>query len=304
VQGEEKVPKGWFKVIHGHHNIGIKGEHFDVLFSYLNGGLVSYRYAGKEMIEEIPMPNFWRAPIDNDMGNRMPARYAQWKVASMYISAKSPVKLPRTHRNPKLQEFEDHAEVTFDYYMPTTPASQCQLTYSVWPDGSVKVTLAYDPIPELKDMPEFGMIFKFNADYDRVAWYGCGPEETYADRRSGAKLGIYSNKVMDNMAEYLVPQECGNKAGVRWGKVTDARGRGVLFSAEGEMNFSALPYTPHELENAKHPYELPQVHYTVVRVSAEQMGVGGDDAWGALVHPEYLVDVSKRKEFTFTFRGI
>ena len=71
-----------------------------------------------------------------------------------------------------------------------------------------------------------------------------------------------------------------------------------------KMNFSALPYTPHELENARHSFELPEVHYTYVRVSMQQMGVGGDDSWGAPVHPEYLIDVSKKLEFTFTFCGI
>ena len=68
--------------------------------------------------------------------------------------------------------------------------------------------------------------------------------------------------------------------------------------------FSALPYTPHEMENAMHDYELPQVHYTVIRVAKAQMGVGGDDSWGALVHPEYHIDVTKKLEFTFTFKGI
>lgn len=92
-------------------------------------------------------------------------------------------------------------------------------------------------------MPEFGMMFKLNADYDNVEWYGYGPEETYADRRHGAKLGIYKNKAADNMAKYLVPQECGNKVGVRYAKVTDDRGRGLLFSGD-ELSFSALPYTP------------------------------------------------------------
>ena len=105
---------------------------------------------------------------------------------------------------------------------------------------------------------------------------------------------------------YLVPQECGAKTAVRWAKVVDRKGRGLLFAADAEkpMFFSALPYTPHEMENAKHPYELPPVHYTVIRAMGEQMGVGGDDSWAANVHPEYIPDVSKPVEFTFTFRGI
>ena len=295
------VPEKPLKVVRGKVNIGVKGDDFDCLFSLLNGGLVSYRYAGKEMIGKIPMPNFWRAPVDNDNGSMAPGRYAQWKIASMYIS----------HRNggmfdnvpTTVEETEHSVTITYTYYMPTTPASKCQAAYTVYGDGTVETKLTYDPVEGLPDMPEFGMMFKLNADYDNVEWYGYGPEETYADRRHGAKLGIYKNKAADNMAKYLVPQECGNKVGVRYAKVTDDRGRGLLFSGD-ELSFSALPYTPHELENAAHPYELPQVHYTVVRVALAQMGVGGDDSWGAWVHPEYHIDVTKPLEFTFRFKGI
>ena len=104
-------------------------------------------------------------------------------------------------------------------------------------------------------------------------------------------------------AHYIVPQEPGNKTGVRWAKVTDKRGRGLLFTGDG-MNFSALPWTPHEMENARHPYELPAVHYTVIRTSLAQMGIAGDDSWGAKTHPEYLLPADGHMEFTFRFRGI
>lgn len=289
------------RMVHGKVNIGVKGEDFDCLFSMLSGGLVSYRYAGKEMIEKIPMPNFWRAPVDNDNGSMAPARYAQWKIASMYIS----------HRNggmfdnvpTKVEEKDNTVTVTYTYFMPTTPAGKCQVSYTVFGDGTIETKLMYDPVEGLPDMPEFGMMFQFNADYDNLTWYGMGSEETYADRRHGAKLGIYSNKVADNMAKYLVPQECGNKVGVRYARIADAKGRGMMFEGD-ELSFSALPYTPHELENAAHVYELPQVHHTIVRVALAQMGVGGDDSWGSLVHPEYHIDVTKPLEFTFRFKGI
>ena len=152
-------------------------------------------------------------------------------------------------------------------------------------------------------MPEFGMIMKINADYNQLEWYGMGPAETYADRCKGAKLGIYRNQISDNVADYIVPQETGNKIGVRWAKVTDRKGRGFLFTGDN-MNFSALPWTPHEMENARHPYELPQVHYTVIRTALMQMGIAGDDSWGAPTHPEYLIHADKRLTFTFRFRGI
>ena len=154
-------------------------------------------------------------------------------------------------------------------------------------DGYIETELYYEPVKELKDMPEFGVIFKFDADYENVSWYGMGYEETYADRCRGAKLGIYNNKVKDNMAKYLNPQECGNKTGVRWASVTDSKGRGMLFTGN-KVEFSALPYTPHEMENARHDFELPQIHYTVVRVSKQQMGVGGDDSLGEQRHTKNI----------------
>ena len=183
-------------------------------------------------------------------------------------------------------------KVSYTYFLPTIPAAECTLAYEVFGDGRVRTTLSYDPVKELGDMPEFGVIFKFNADYDHVSWYGLGEAETYADRKKGAKLGIYDNMVKDNVARYMVPQECGAKEEVRWAKITDRKGRGMLFEMDkenGPMMFSALPYTPHEMENAMHPYELPQIHYTVVRVAKGQMGIAGDDSWGARTQEEYHI---------------
>ena len=308
VEEPKKVCPEEVKVIRSTHNIGVRGAHFEVLFSVLNGGLVSYKYAGKEMIEAIPKPNFWRAPTDNDCGNLMGMRYGQWKIASMYLSHKDFRKGPYGPSNiPEVEVNEKTVKVTYTYLMPTTPLSECRLSYEVFGDGRVKTTLAYDPVKELGDMPEFGVIFKFNADYNRVEWYGLGEAETYSDRKKGAKLGIYSNKVADNIARYMVPQECGAKEEVRWAKVTDRKGRGMLFEMDennGPMMFSALPYTPHEMENAMHPYELPEVHYTVVRVAKDQMGIGGDDSWGARTHEEYLLKTDKKMEFSFVFKGL
>ena len=304
---KKACPEG-VEVIHSTHNIGVRGAHFEVLFSVLNGGLVSYKYAGKEMIEAIPKPNFWRAPTDNDCGNLMGMRYGQWKLASMYLSHKDFRKGPYGPANmPEVEVNEKTVKVTYTYLMPTTPISECRLSYEVSGDGRVKTTLTYDPVKELGDMPEFGVIFKFNADYDRVEWYGLGEAETYSDRKKGAKLGIYANKVADNIARYMVPQECGAKEEVRWAKVTDRKGRGMLFEMDennGPMMFSALPYTPHEMENAMHPYELPEVHYTVVRAAKGQMGIGGDDSWGARTHEEYLLETNKKMEFSFVFKGL
>ena len=306
-QGAATAKRKPYTLIRGKRNFGVRGTDFEALFSIENG-FVSYRYAGKEFLVRSPRPNFWRAPVDNDEGNNMTARYGQWKLASLYLTTKGTGVAKETghgtwYDNPVVREEADCAVITYYYHLPTTPEAECQVTYRVYGDGRIQTTLSYDPVEGLGDMPEFGMLFQCSADYDHVEWYGNGPEETYEDRKEGAKLGVYRNLVKENLAQYLVPQECGNKTGVRYAKITDRKGRGLLFTGD-KMNFSALPYTSHELENARHSFELPEVHYTYVRVSMQQMGVGGDDSWGAQVHPEYLIDVSKKLEFTFTFCGI
>lgn len=296
---QRKAPS-YMKVTDGTYNLGIKGEHFEVLFDKGGKGLVSYVYGGREMIKAIPKPNFWRAPTDNDNGNQMPFRYAQWKLASMYqLNGIPGSKEP----NPVIVQDADKVTVTYTYYLPTTPESSSEVAYTVTGDGTVHTALSYNPPKGIHDMPEFGMLFKFDADYENLTWYGYEPAETYCDRERGGKLGIYQNKVADNIAQYLVPQECGNHTHVRRASVTDNLGRGIEFSGK-ELSFSALPYTPHELENAMHSYELPPVYYTVVRVALQQMGVAGDDSWGARTHEEYLIDVTRLLKLEFDFKGI
>ena len=290
------------ELVVGNGNILVRGENFKALFSRMNLGMVSYVYGGVEMLPNtIPLPNFWRTPTNNDSGNMMPQRYAQWKIASMYVTTRQDQRFADT--SPRVEKNDNNIAITYTYFMPTTPQSSCEVIYRVFGDGTIETTLSYDPVKELGDMPEFGMMFKLDADYDTVKWYGLGPQETYEDRQHGGKYGVYENKVADNIAEYLVPQESGNKCRVRYAKVMDKKGRGMLFFGD-ELSFSALPYTPHELENAAHHFELPPVHYTVVRVAKKQMGVGGDDSWGSHTHPEYLLDASEKMEFTFCFRGI
>lgn len=296
-----KVQEEAFKIIPGGYNMGVKGSNFSVIFSSLYGGLTSYVYAGKERIDAIPKPNFWRCPTDNDRGNNMPSRYAQWKIASLYSTFRdenNPSEVPMTFECGK-----DYLKVGYKYYLPTNPTNVCQVIYTVTPDGVVKVNMSMDAKDGLCDAPEFGMMFTFDADLENVKWFGLGPEETYADRTQGAKLGNYANKVAENMVPHLRPQECGNKMNVYKASVTDKRGRGIEFYGDA-VNFSALPYTPHEVENAKHHFELPPVHHTVVRVAKAQMGIAGDDTWGAKTHPEFLLPNEGTIEFEFAFKGI
>ncbi len=275
------------------NNFGVCGEHFEVIFSRGGRGLASYRYLNREFIFSPIQPNFWRAPIDNDRGNGMPARSAQWKIASMYA------RITKSESSYTKKE----AKMMYEIELPTVPVAHVTMTYTVTPDGMVTVEEQYRHTEGLPELPEFGVMMKLPAEYDNLRWYGYGPEETYVDRVLGAKLGIYQNKVSDNMAGYVVPQECGNHTGVRQATLTDAQGIGLEFTTTEQMEFSALPYTPHELEAAEHVYELPPVHNTVVRAALKQTGVGGDDSWGAWTHEEYRVK-NEDMYFSFAFRGV
>ena len=282
-------------------NITVRGDSFSVQFSRGTGALTSYRAGGTEYLKAPLMPNFWRAPTNNDIGNRMPQRYALWKTASLYCMAGFNPDTAGKNAAVRPEKQEDGSVVfTMRYDLPVTPAASVSVMYRIHPCGKVDVRMDYDPVKELGEMPEFGMIAKLSADYDRVRFYGLGPEENYIDRREGARLGIWKYRAADNLTPYLMPQECGNRTGVRWAEITNAKGQGLKLWLNGG-EFSALPWTPHEIENAAHGYELPPVNYTVLKMSARQMGIAGDDSWGARTHPEYLLDVSAPLCFEFSF---
>lgn len=286
-------------LVRGKWNYAVRGETFSVQFSRIRPGLTSYVYAGVERITQPPLPNFWRAPTDNDRANGMPQRYAQWKLASLYLmpfTEKGPI-------DPEIEEREHSVVVRQRYFLPTTPPGACCVSYEIFGDGTVETTLDYKAVEGLSEMPEFGMLFRLSAELDRVIWYGLGPEETYADRQRGGRLGVFEKRVEDNYARYLRPQECGNKCGVRWARVVDRKGHGLLFEGD-ELSVNVLPWTPHELESAERVHELPPVQHSVVRVALMQMGVGGDDTWGARTHPEYLLPKGQDLHFSFCFRGV
>lgn len=298
---EKAHPAGPLEVIDGHWNLGVRGENFHVIFSKNMGGMISYQYGGREMLQSIPQPSFWRAPTDNDRGCKAPQRFAQWKLASLYPLLQNPDGLKPEEQAWKIDRGEDWVEMTYAYALPTTPRASCRLAFRVFADGTVETTLTSDALKVLGPAPEFGVTLKMDADFHRLRWYGPGPEETYCDRRLGGKLGVWESTAEDSLGPNLMPQESGNHTDVRWASVTGEDGLGLLFEGDG-MEFSALPWTPHQIECAAHPHELPTLHYTVVRLSAKQMGLGGDDSWGAKPRPEYLLPEDSMT-FRFRFRG-
>ncbi|MCR4781685.1 MAG: DUF4981 domain-containing protein [Lachnospiraceae bacterium] len=295
---EERVNKK-FRVTKGWHNTGISGDGFEVIFSRIHGGLVSYKVSGEEMLKTIPKPNFWRPMNDNDKGNLLPFRAAQWRNASTFSTVK--FSDGRNMTQYEVSEEVDFVKVKYTYHLPVRPAIDCIVTYTVYTDGEIKVNASIPKSDEVGELPEFSMMFTMDYDFKNLKWYGLGPEETYRDRKH-AKIGLYENEVSDNMAKYLVPQECGFKEDTRFFEITNDKGRGLRFNVGG-LGFSALGNSPDEIEAATHQNELPLPLYTFIRIG-EQMGIAGDDTWGAKTHPEYMLDNSKEMELEFSFKGI
>lgn len=283
------------QVIYGDVNIGVKGEGFHVMFSKSEGGMASLKYHGVEYITRTPKTSYWRACTDNDRGCKQGFDRGQWLTAGLYQKCV----------DVKVEEAENQVKVVFEYELPTTPKAYSSVSYTVAGDGVVHVHLRYKGTEGLPEIPTFGMDFKLKEAYHNFKYYGYGPEENYIDRMEGARLGVFESTAKDNLSNYLVPQECGNRVGTRWLQVTNEQGHGLEFACESKpFECSVLPYSAYELECASHQEELPKVHYTWVRILAKQMGVGGDDSWGAPVREEYRISSNQDLEMDFSIRVV
>lgn len=283
------------EIIRGDVNIGVRGRGFTAMFSKAEGGIASLCYDGVEYITRTPKLTFWRALTDNDRGAKTGFDAAQWMTAGLFYKL----------TDVDVQEQKDQVCVTFEYLLPTVPQTKAYVSYRVTGDGKIHVHALYKGTDGLPEMPAFGMDMKLKARYDRVRYYGRGPEENYLDRREGARLGVYSYQAADNLSAYLFPQECGNRMDVRWVEVTDADGQGLRFETEGvPFENSVLPCSAYELEAATHREELPKAHYSWVRILESQMGVGGDDSWGAPVHEEYRLSSDIDRNIKYTIQKV
>lgn len=281
---------GEFRVVHGDINIGIHGSDFSIMFSKQAGSLISLNYAGKEMLSVPPAPLFWRATTDNDRGFAQDFHSGLWFAAS----------LARKCTGFDVVENENFVSVTFTYQLAISKQVEVKVEYTVYPNGRVKVKSIYHGTEGLPQLPIFALSFKVPADYDQLEWYAMGPEENYCDRNLGARLSIFRNQATDNVSGYLMPQESGNRTGVRRVNVTNNLGQGIKISSVTDpLECTISPYTAFELEQAQHHYELPNIHYTVITVAGKQMGVGGDDSWGSPVHEEFQIPADQNLEFEF-----
>lgn len=244
---------------------------------------------GKPLFEEgySLVPDFWRAPTDNDYGASLPQRLAAWKAPEM-----------------KLKSLTEEAtglcrKVTAQYDMPNVEAS-LTLAYTLTPQGQVIVEQQLKVNPQAKQkpmLPRFGMTLVMPQAYDRIHYYGRGPIENYSDRHTSTFLGIYDQSVSEQYSPYIRPQECGNKTDVRWWSVySSASHEGLTFTAPEPLEMTSIPYLTADLDGGPikeahqiHAGDLTPRPFTVVHIAQRQMGLGCVDSWGAIPFSEYLI---------------
>jgi beta-galactosidase len=284
---------GELKVKSSDEKINVTGQDFAVAIGQKSGAIESFTFNGTELIASPLIPNFWRVPLDNDVGflllNNMPERQGVWKQAGQKRTVNS---VSAVQVNPQVVKISVDASL---------PAEQSEYTanYTIYGSGDVVVESRVNCKGKLPDLPRFGMQMEIPKQFDNVRWFGRGPHETYWDRKTGAAVGIYSGTVEELIHDYVWPQENGNRSDVRWVTFTNDNGLGLLAVGMPLIDFSAWPYTMNDLEEAKHINELPRRDNLTINIDYKQMGVGGDDGWGAQPHVEYTLPA---KSYSYTFR--
>ncbi len=260
--------------------------------------LYSIKVGGEELLSAPVRLNFWRALTDNDRGSRAGSRLGCWRDAGttpgIYNNTKFSIK------GYKIIENEKKVIITCGATICTQPESKASIIYTITSKG-IEVDMQFYPDSSLPEIPEVSMLFELPADFENVTYLGNGPHENYIDRNNGVKLGVYNTTVTDMYTDYLKPQECGNRTGVRYATLVGNK-KTFTVIAEPVMEFNASHYLPLELENAWHKKDLPQSDKTVVRVIARQQGVGGYDSWGAKCNEKYMNKTDRVYRLKFQIR--
>ncbi len=289
-QRNEKETSHPIQIIKKKELLTIKNNNFEIIFDWTNGILNSYSVDGSPMITGSLVPNFWRPPTDNDRGNNMPWRLECWKKDT-YVRNLS-------YRNIKKHD-DSEVEVRFGYELPDTK-SQVVLQYLIYDSGAIRVNYEFNPAnSELPEIPRIGMQTNVSKSLSSAVWYGRGPHETYCDRKTGALISEHSLPIKDLFHHYVRPQENGNRTDVRWFSLLDESKNGIMIVGKQPLSFSVWLCSMEDIETSLHDYELPEKENWTLNIDYLQMGVGGDDSWGALPHEEYLIK-PKRYQYQYT----
>jgi beta-galactosidase len=291
-------------------DLTIAGEDFKVIFDLAAGVMKSFVSGGEELILSGPRPDFWRPPTDNDYGNRMERRDAPWRDAGERAVMKS------AHiSRPEMGS----AGVKFTFDIPGTEGAvigSLVTEYTVHASGTVDVKFHFTNTDRtLTEIPRVGMQMLLPVRFTDLSWFGRGPHENYSDRKTSAFVGLYESSVADQYVPYVRPQENGYRTDTRWLNITDTEGRGIRFEGEPLFSFAALNYLHEDFESPgrlagyrpdaktinRHTCDVVPRDLVCVNIDYGQMGVGGDNSWGARTHPAYCLT---QPEYNYSFRMV
>jgi beta-galactosidase len=289
-------------------HIHVKSGDLNVVFNRLNGEISQYRWRGKEMMEQGPVPDLWRGPTDNDFGNNMHQWASIWREAGK----------KRVVRDVHAGIEGNLAKVVFHFDLLDMENDQTIATYSstYTIDGASNTTVwnhFTGTSENLPKIPRFGMNLIMPRQYDQMTWLGRGPHESYWDRNSSAFVDLHTGPVADQYFPYIRPQENGNKTDVRWVAITNDNGEGILFKGMQLLSVSAHHNLREDFESPgrtdgrgrsgeivrnRHITDVKSRELTSVNIDFRQMGVGGDNSWGAHTHDRYSL---KDNEYSYGF---
>ena len=268
--------------------VRISGREFALVFDRLNGVMTSYSYRNVKLLERGPLPDFWRAPTDNDIGAWKSLGNAArtdpaldilawrsagpgWKVTDVQVKRVD----------------ETSATITVQALLPRVGATYT-MTYDIRGTGEIVVGADYrpgpDPVAPVAMMPRFGLELVASPGLEQMTWYGRGPTETYSDR-AFERAGIYRSTVSREWVEYARPQENGNKTDVRWIELTNQQGIGLRAEGLPLLSVGARHVTTNDIEQAPYSIDLPRRPEIYLNLDLAQMGVGGIDSWTRLAYP-------------------
>jgi beta-galactosidase len=305
-KAEAKPSTAALEVKDGDETATISGKGFSVRFDKKAGVLTEYRYQGVTVLERGPVPDFWRAPTNNDRG--------AWKVFRAQAATNKSLDIelwreagPRWDVKEVLVEKVDGSTVRVAVRagLPVVGATYA-MTYTVHGDGTVQVECSYKPGAEkLSMMPRFGTELVVAPGFENLAWYGRGPKETLIDR-AFERIGVYQSTVDKEWVEYMRPQENGNKTDVRWVKLTNAAGVGIVATGGAPLNVTARHYTKTDMERAGYTFQMKRHPETYLNLDGAQMGAGGIDSWSPNAYPmtPYRLPSGEARSFSYTLKGV
>ena len=276
------------------------GRRWTADFDPETGALCSYKLEGKELLAASLMPCFGRAVTENDLGAWLQRRMGAWLYPEF-----------------RVKSFTREADSVAVEYELGDGLATVVMQYALGADGSISVT---ERMTELRDKaPElfrFGVEFAMPGAFDRLEFYGEGPFENYIDRQGASQMGVWKQSVADQYHfGYVRPQESGTHVGMRWLRITDAAGCGFEIAAPERFSASALPFGRRDIDlsvtgggrgkggDQRHSLELREDGLTHVNLDLVQMGLGCENAWGALPRPQYRLPAEPRT-FSFTLKPL